>query len=762
MTLIRYVHALLCWRNVRQTIASFIVLVAALAGAVERIHLPDPKDGVINGKVAVMFWPASPPHSSDRPIGELLSPDNCHVVLEPWTNLAEELTNPCGIWFQPPEGRYRVWLEKGESLTSTTGSLNYAASPFTGRGQGVVMAVVPGGRVTLSAEITVPPNAELRLINFDSCCSGTNFVHPFDRRALPTAPTLRSGLLVPVGRVFAGIFDRKTNEALAIAKLVYVAAGKVVSVSPRAPANGADVFVSLMRPDVRKTRDVDTIRLTLDGVPPQMLFDGADRVYAAWYSVAGNVAHLAVESKTLRFAPRELKLERGHVVTVRDELRRLPSVAVSLLAPHGALAKYEPRVEVREPSHNDSLRSMAVAAGTELRLDALPAEPLDILLTIGPWLFRKSVDLTRGIDERLVFDLHPIVVSGTVYYGRAPSPNAEVGFETGHGWERTKADTNGQYEATLWTPDDAYLAEVQIANRDGPPFEEAFVQIRDSRTLDFHVPATRYRVRVVDAQSGEPVRGASVSAANIWLHPSGEEATLMQRAAANDEGVAMLAPLRRGKLTVRARAAGYFDSDAVDGGTIANEESEGELEVKLRPIGEAVPMRLRSADGSPVAGAEVWAVAATNGTRPPLWRGASDSDGIVEVPRSVDGAMLLIRSRATASAVRSFHAANEQHDVVLQSAAVPVRIRVGSPDTRVAVWIDGARIVGPAVTFLTWSSEVSNGSGIWTAENLPRQPLRLLAWRHIPEPEIVAGLRDTASATISYPWPPAITIQPLE
>ena len=100
--------------------------------------------------------------------------------------------------------------------------------------------------------------------------------------------------------------------------------------------------------------------------------------------------------------------------------------------------------------------------------------------------------------------------------------------------------------------------------------------------------------------------------------------------------------------------------------------------------------------------------------------------------------------------------------IVLQSAAGPVRIRVGSPDTRVAVWIDGARIVGPAVTFLTWSSEVSDGYGIWTASNMPRQPLRLLAWRHIPEPEIVAGLRDNGSETISYPWPPAITIRPLE
>jgi hypothetical protein len=743
-----------------------VVLIATFGVAAEKIHPPDPKSGVINGKAAVLFWPANPPPSNDVPIGELLPSNDCHAVLEPWTNLAAELTYPCGIWFQPPEGRYRVWLEKGDSLTPTTAVYNYAATPSADRGQGVVMPVAPGGRVALASSITIPSNAELRLINFDSCCSGTNFAHPFDRRALPTATALRGGLLVPAGRVFAGIFDRTTNEALAIGRLVDVAAGKVVSVAPRPPVNGADVFVSFMRPDVRKTRDVDTIRLTLDGVAPQTLFDGADRVYAAWYGVQKPVAKLVVESKTLRFASRELKLASGRVFTVRDELHRLPSVAVSLLAPHGALAKYEPRIEARQPSRNEALQSMAIAAGSETRMAALPAEPLDIILTIGPWTFRKSVDLTRGVDERVVFDLHPIVVNGIVYYGRDPSPKADVAFDTGGGWERTKADDAGRYEATLWTPNDAYLAEVQIAGRDGPPFEEAFVQITDSRTLDFHVPATRYRVRVVDAHSGEPVRGASVSAANIFLHPSGEEATLMQRAAANDDGVAMLAPLRRGKLTVRARAAGYFDSEAVDGGTIASEESTGELEVKMRSVGESVPMKLRTADGTPVAGAEVWAVAATNGTRATLWRGTSDSDGIVEVPRGVDGATLLIRSRATASAVRPFHAANNQsdirRDIILQSAAAPVRIRVGSPGTRIAVWVDGARIVGPAVTFLTWSSEMSDDAGIWTAQNLPRQPLRLLAWRHLTETEIVAGLRDANSATIAYPWPASVVLQPLE
>ena len=739
---------------------AFSVLIAKTALPADAIRIPDAKTGEINGVVAVMFWPATSTHT--RGVDELLPADHCHAVLEPWTNLAAELTFDCGIWFQPPEGRYRVWLERGDSLTPTTGSLNYAAAPFTGRGNGVIMPVEPGGRVALAADVSMPPNSELRLINFDSCCTASRFTHPFDRRALPTSRGLRNGLLMPPGRVLAGVFNRATNEAIALAPPAQVVAGKLTFVSPHAPANGTDVFVSLMRPDIRHSRDIDPIRLTLGGRAPQTLFDGSDRVYAVWYGVEGKSARLVVESKTLQLAARDLKLAPGHVVTVRDELRRLPSIAVSLLAPPGALADREAVVDVRQPSRVEPMRSTSIAPGEETRLAALPLEPLDVMLTIGPWQFRRHVDLTRGLDEQVVFDLHPIIVKGTVFYGRDPSPHAGVGFETGHGWERTKADENGHYEVTLWSPNDAYLAEVNVASREGPPFEEGFVQIRDSRTLDFHVPATRYDVRVVDAASGAAIAAATVSAANVWKHESGEEATIVQRAITNEDGVAALAPLRRGKLSLRARASGYFDSAAVDGGSIETDDASGTIEVQLRAVGETSRVHLRSTTGQPIAGAEVWAVAATTGTRPPLWRGTSDSEGVVAVPRSVDGSTLLIRSRNTASAVRSFRATAREEEIMMNAAAPPLRISIGTPDTRIAIWVDGLRITGPAVTFLTWSSEVSDSAGFWSAANLPPQPMRLLAWRRVRETEIVTGMRDVSAETIAYPWPAVVRVTPLD
>lgn len=738
-----------------------VVVAACPAWSSDAIRLPDPKEGQINGVVAVMFWPAK--NTGGGKVDTLLPTDDCQVILAPWTDFSAERRYRCGIWFQPPEGRYQVWIEKGtDQITPTSGTFHYAPEPFQDRGHGVVMPVHSAGRVALAPDIALPANAELSLINFDSCCTASKLGNPFARRAIASAPSLRSGLLVPVGRVFAGIFDRATRDAIAIAQPVRVDEGKVSTVAPRPPADGtSDVFVSLGRPNVRTTRDVDAIELTLAGRRPQALFDGSDRIYAAWYGVKGTSAELAASSKTLRLPTRVLKLTPGRVVTVREELQMLPSVAVSLLSPAGALDGETVHVEARQPAHAGPLRSTEIHAGEELRLEALPAEPLDVVLSVGPWRFREHVDLTSGIDGRVVFDLHPIVVSGEVFYGNERSANAEVAFEADDGFVRKRSDDAGRYELTLWHGSDAWSAEVTVPGRAGPPFIEGFLQINGSQTLDFHVPRTLSTVRVLDAGSGRAIAGASVSAANIFTHRSGEEMTLIQHATTDTDGIASLAPLRRGKLEIRAYAGGYRDSEKIDAGRIEAGENDRDFEVRLRPIGAIVRIRLRTDDGRPAAGADLWAVAATHGVQRPLWRGQSDADGVAEVPRDLDGATLLIRSPFTASAVRPFHAGSSEREIVLQPAAPPIHVDA-APRTRIALWIDGVRVTGPAVTFLAWSSEASDAEGNWSAKNLPRQPLRILAWRRVPEPEIAAGLRDVSSTTIPYPWPSMVRLQPFE
>jgi hypothetical protein len=297
--------------------------IALSLGASDAIRPPDPREGQINGIVAAMFVPAD--DTTNGKVGTLLSYEDCTVVLAPWANLPAERTYRCGTWFQPPDGRYRAWIEKsGNLITPTAGTFTYAAVPFRERGHGVVMPVKPGGRVALAPDVTLVPNTELRIINFDSCCSASSLGNPFDRRAT-ASPSLRSGLLIPAGRVFVGVFDRTSNDALALARPARVEANKVITVKPQPPrAETADVFVSLIRPDVRRTREEDGVELTLDGAAPEMLFDGSDRIYAVWYGVPAKPAQLVLRSTTLQFATRTLALQSGHVTTVRGELQKLP------------------------------------------------------------------------------------------------------------------------------------------------------------------------------------------------------------------------------------------------------------------------------------------------------------------------------------------------------------------------------------------------------------------------------------------------------
>jgi hypothetical protein len=738
-----------------RALAATFVLSAILAA--EPISLPDSATGVIDGRIAVMFWPTS--STSGGKLGALLPTSDCRVMLAPWTDFAAEHAYDCGVWFQPAEGRYQAWLEKGdERISPTAATINYARAPFEGRGQLIVMPLEAGGRVALAPDVALPPGAEVSLMNFDSCCRVALGV-PFTRR-VSDLRALYSGVMMPSGHVFAGMFDRRTRDAIAIARPVMVEGGKTVVTAPRAPAAGrSDVFVSLGRP-IRKSREVDVVQLTLDNKKPEILFDGDDRIYAAWFDVKSDAARFAVASKTLRLQERILTLLPGRVTTVREELQKLPAVRVSLLAPAEAFGDEPVYVDAMPPSRTRTLQTAAIQPGGDALLEALPAEPVEIVLRSGAWRLRQSVDLSAGIDEQVVFDPHPIVVNGEVFHGRERAANALVEFEADDGFVKSTADREGRYRITLLRGGDAWTIQVTIPGRAGPPFVDGFLQINESRKLDLKVPRTDYSVRVVDAVNGRGIADARVFATNVFLHsPEAGDMTLSQRAVADQHGIAQLQPLREGRIEIQAAADGYAESEKVRG-VVDEDDSKAEFEVRLQPIGETVPLQLRMSDGRTAGAAELMAVSAPHGSQPPLWRGQSDAHGVVRVPRNIDGAMLLIRSQDAASAVRTFDA-DASSDIVLQPPAAPIRVTVPSR-TRIAVWIDGIRVSGPAVTFLTWSSEASYAEGSWWAKNLPAQPLRILAWQWTAVQEIATGLRDANAATIPYPWPSNVALNPLD
>lgn len=740
----------------RAAAALSLLLVTAL-GAVDVIRPPDPRTGVINGRMALMFWPAN--DTTGGTVDLYLPADDCRVVLAPWTDFTAERSHPCGQWFQPTEGRYQAWLEMGDGrISPVAATTNYGPAPAE-RGQLIVVPVRAGGRVALAPDVNLNAGQELSLINFDSCCRKILAV-PFTRR-LANNVALHAGVMMPVGRVFTGVFDKRTRDAIAIARPVMVEAGKSITAAPWPPAAGtSDVFVSLGRPRFRQSTAEDIIELTLGGKKPDMLFDGDDRIYAAWFGVKSGNAELGASSESFRFPARKLQLTSARVTTVREELKLLPSVRVSVLTPADSFGDEELHVDVMPQSATQPIRMEAIRAGEETVIAALPAEPLDVVLRFGPWRLRQSVDLTSGADANVTFDPHPIIVTGDVFYGRDRAARAEVAFEADDGLVKSVADREGRYRAVLWRGDDAYTVHVTIPDRSGPPFVDGFLPINESRTLDLRVPRTSYTVRVVDAVSGRGIANARVGARNIFLRSAEEgDMTLQQRADADAEGIAHLAPLREGRLEIRAQAEGYVDSEPV-AGIVDGIDSEASFEVRMQPVGETVAVQLRTSDGRAASFAELRAVSTPHGLQRPLWNGQSDEHGVARIPRSATGATLLIRSAQTASAIRTFDA-DATKDIILQPAGTPIRVSAPSR-TRIALWIDGVRATGPAVSFLTWSGEASDATGVWQAKNLPAQPLRVLAWQKVPVQEIAAGLRDANATTIPYPWPATVTLSPLD
>lgn len=318
-------------------------------------------------------------------------------------------------------------------------------------------------------------------------------------------------------------------------------------------------------------------------------------------------------------------------------------------------------------------------------------------------------------------------------------------------------NAEGRYELVFWNPAADYRAELRIKDRDGPPFVEGFLDVRRSCTIDFHVPATRYTVSVVDADTNKPISGARVISGNNWSARDGSSA--VQTAITDARGNASLAPMREGELVIRARAEGYFDSEPSRKAVEAI-DAEGHTEIALRPVGSTDEVRLRTADGRGVAAAELWAVGSGDGHQPPLWRGTSDESGRVAIPRSVRPLLFLIRSHDTASAVRRLGTQLDEQEVwVLPPAARPIRLQA-STQARLALWIDGVRVSGVALAFLTGSLEATDATGAWFTAKLPERPLRVLAWRSAAS--IESGAYDVVATRIDYPWPPVIELTPLD
>jgi hypothetical protein len=286
---------------------------AALLGAlfpavVGGEKMPDPSTGIIDGKAAILIWPAT--LRDDGYPGELLSLGNCQVHAALFNEMESETLYPCGKWFLPPPDRYWMWAEQGDTIS----------------GAQIQTLATGNGPIGLRAIHPMVPAGFVALTEGASDTSAARFIS-LTRRYRSFLRSMRGSIAhipvrIPAGRVAGGVFDRKSGDAIMFFRSADVAAGKMVRFTPaRPPSNASGVFVALKSPAGKRKELAVNLHVGDRMVPPDDFVDGGSRIYAIWYAVDGKAATLDVQNDLVTYDGAPFVLNRGKITTVRADLK---------------------------------------------------------------------------------------------------------------------------------------------------------------------------------------------------------------------------------------------------------------------------------------------------------------------------------------------------------------------------------------------------------------------------------------------------------
>ncbi|MES1241001.1 MAG: carboxypeptidase-like regulatory domain-containing protein [Acidobacteriota bacterium] len=733
-------------------------------------YLPE-GTGVIDGRAAVVVLP----RGYDTGTTSYLDPSGLEVHLTPLDDPDEDFTYPAGSWFQPPPGRYRIWLQGGWRMTPFSALLQYsgqAAEEYIAFG----LPTGEAGQVTLPASLEAAPNLDLHLL------SAVSYLEEgFARWEIsPRRPTteIGSGVLLPTGKAVGLLWDRKRHAYVALSRPFEVPAEATVEVPLATPGVGADLVVEVKRRLMAdKALDLEielVLRQECAERPPDLSVLTADRVYAFWYGLVPGEAELTGGSEQDYLESRDLQLLAGKVEHLTAELKERPALDVQLELPatlrHEALG-----LEVRRLPTGEALdrRSLKVLTSRQ-RFERLPPALLEVELQTAIGAFSRQVDLSSGKDGFLLLKPELITVSGTVYHGDEGRP-AMLTFSTAGRTIQARSGEDGLYEADFLEP--VQTVSIALDGVDRTPYFDFFrPTLSRSKELNFHLADGDFRVSVVDADTGKGIPGAAVNLRNTFFQDRGRdedeapqgtstgknERAVFQTATANDTGVVLLPPLREGTLEIRASAKGYAEQRDPLKVQILDDGAEQTFSVRLDPVHDKVEIQLRLPTGAPAVGAELMLLDSLQAGKS-LFSARADAQGLVTLPRQQPG-FLLIKHPAAAFLVRTWRPEDEELELMLPSSADrPLRVWVRNEsgegvaaNAELVLWVDGHRISGAVLAWLAGSSPMADSNGVWIGRNLPRTALKVLA--RSPRRSGAEG-PDSEGVAVEYPWKDVVEVR---
>ncbi len=724
----------------------------------------DVTQGQINGLTAVGFWAVAGRETPATP-ANLLPADGMVVRLVTEQELDDEVSVPYGEWLLLPAGRYKFWLEGNGLISPSTSVLVYRPTPFAGQGMATVRQLVPAGRVALIPERPLGEHHVLRLLHQDSHLQGNELGTEMSRRVKGVAA--QAGVLMPQGKIIAGVFDNERQEYLGLTRPVEVLPGATTWVDPDRPASDrSTLLVILERPEhltERHRSDVEPKLALADGavLAPDVVIPTRSRVFAVWYGLQGSTVTLSVRSRTVGIEPAEIRLRAGKIERYQGRLQVLPNLRVELQLPPELTVPAGATLEVRTLPSKTPLEMQPVRAQQESHaFPGLMAGQLEVVATVLPWVFTRTVDLSDGRDQEIVIAPEPCRFAGKVMRGRHPIP-ATVAFFLGKGrYVRFVADDEGVF-AGLLMGCGMYVVAVEPMDAQTKPYSRFLADpIENGGELLIRLPDNHFTVRVTDQESGEAIAAARVVSASI--------AATGDRAVTEDttdvDGLVRLQPLEVGELSIWAEADGYLRSQPLTREVRAEDEGS-ELTLTLEPQGKTSLLHLRLPGGEAAAGADIMLVAELTGAAP-LWQGQADQRGRVRIPVAVPAAFILVRHEAAGFLLRPRAEWNASEATwTLPPAGGPLVVTVKrswgdpAPRARVALWFAGYLINGPMLEWLTRSGPVDN-YGQWRTAHLPAAPFQLAAF--MPEAPFPATVSAAMAVGVPFPRPAAIEIQAFE
>ena len=666
--------------------------------------------------------------ANERLFGEAEQP--CAVFAVSTDGRAARVAS-CGVPFEVRDIRHRYFLERGAWMTPSA----IRAEELIASGAEASFDLVSAGRVRLVS------GSPALLLYYPQLLGGREY-----RPSLIRAINPGEEVLMPAhgGNATVAIRTGAGGKASAISKPFSAHRDRTTAINLEPPASGADLLFRFdwdrLQP-ADSDRDVSFVLSSGDDKrAPDVLLREPGGGIAIWYGAPEGDPTLEVESNEWYAAATPVALRNGSVVDIRSRLRRLPDAIVTVRLLQGEIAESTPLELTVHPAgrRNEILRKSPIELDHPMRLEALPPDPLEMILHIGESRVYRTVDLTDGADADVRWDLRPTVVTGRVTHGGDPA-EAIVSFSDAP----FRTDLTGRYRATVWWTG-RHLVQTKLLDSERPVAFAESVKVEGDLEHDIDVPRNHWSVIVTDAVTGEPVRAERAHAQNRYRTGGSVMAPLV----VDEEGKADLPALREGTVSVLVAADGYEPWKLVD---IPVDVEEKVLEARLvRSSG--VALRLILPDGRPAAGALAEAMRG----RSRVWAGTADGNGRLHLSEELANAVLTIRHPDGGMMARAW-SGEEGGAWQLPPAAPPLSVLVRNGDgtpaeaASIIVWIDGSRFGyhnSPPRT-----APVSREGGVWTATNLPPTPLRLLAISRWSSLDVEDPTADGLAVTIPYPWP---------